>query len=141
MSPRGIEPWSLDLKPDVLLNNPRGQRNFGRKNFSNSTSHFLLYEVYYEKFFLPKFLCPQGVVSSASDFKSRDQGSIPHGTYPQKIDCGGFYTIVFWDPKGVYFEVWKVFFIVNYFLFNSIGDYVNSILDYTLSKTNTQERI
>ena len=52
-----------------------GTKKFGPKNFSSSTSHFLLDEVYYEKFFLPKFLCPHGVVSCASDFKSRHCGS------------------------------------------------------------------
>ena len=102
MSPQGIEPWSLDLKSDALLTTSRGQRNFDRKNFSSSSSHSLLHQVYYENIYLPKFLCPRKVVSSASDFKSRDCGSISHGDLPQKSSTMG-------DFNSQFFEILRGF--------------------------------
>ena len=32
----------------------------------------------------------------------------------------GFYILVIWGPQGVYFEVWRVFLLANYFLFKSV---------------------
>ena len=47
-------------------------------------------------------------------------GSNPGGTWIQKNSTVEDFNFAFSEPLGCYFEEWKVFFLVNYFLFKSI---------------------
>ena len=60
----------------------------------------------------------------ASDYQSRGPGFKSwwghENLTSQKFYRLGFYILVIWGPQGVYFEVWRVFLLANYFLFKSV---------------------